>query len=130
MTCYDEFPISTMVYNWVTAGGVMILGAVVAAQFGMGALVGYVLLMLVAVLGVAATVCARCGYYGSHCGLGMGKIVPLLFKQGRTDLYLRTPMQFVYVILFLVGLIWPIVGGVVLLVGGLARGEWRNWRLP
>ena len=42
--------------------------------------------------------------------------MPLLFKQGRTDLYFRTPMQFVYVGLLLVGLIWPIVGSVILLL--------------
>ena len=104
MVCYDEFPISTVVYNGVAAGGVIALGAAVAAQFGVGMLVGYVLLLAVAVAGILATVCARCGsYYGHRCGLGLGKIVPLLFKQRQTDLYLRTPMQFVYVILFLAG---------------------------
>jgi hypothetical protein len=44
----------------------------------------------------------------------LGKVVPLLFKQGQPDLYLRTAMQFVYVILLLVALVWPIVGSVVL----------------
>jgi len=125
MTCYDEFPISTVVYNGAMAAGVMALGAVVAVQFGVGALIGYVLLLLIATIGILATTCARCAsYYGHRCGLGMGKIVPLLFKQKRTDLYLRTPMQFVYVGLLLVGLIWPVVGGVVLLVQGFSA-----WRL-
>ena len=120
MTCYDEFPVSTVIYNWVTAGGVMALGAAVAAQFGLGVLIGYVLLLAVAVVGILATVCARCeSYYGHRCGLGLGKIVPVLFKQGRTDLYFRTPMQFVYVFLVLVALVWPIVGSIVLLVNGL-----------
>jgi hypothetical protein len=124
MTCYDEFPVSTVVYNWGTAGGVMVLGAAVAVQFGVGVLFGYVLLVAVAVMGILATTCARCGsYYGHRCGLGLGKVVPLFFKQGRTDLYFRTPMQFVYVGLLLVGLIWPVVGGVVLLVLGF--GAWR-----
>jgi hypothetical protein len=123
--CYDEFPVSTVVYNLVAAGGLMALGAAVAVQFGMGVLIGYVLLLAVAVMGILATVCARCaGYYGHRCGLGLGKIVPVFFKQGRTDLYLRTPMQFVYVGLLLVGLIWPVVGGGVLLVQGFSA-----WRL-
>ena len=86
MTCYDEFPVSTVVYNWVTAGGVMALGVAVAVQYGVGVLVGYALLLVVALMGLLATVCARCeGYYGHRCGLGLGKIVPLLFKQGQTD---------------------------------------------
>jgi hypothetical protein len=124
MTCYDEFPVSTVVYNWVVAGGVMALGTAVAAQFGVGVLVGYALLLVVALVGTMATLCARCaGYYDHRCGLGLGKVVPLLFKQGQTDLYLRTPMQFVYLVLFLMGMAWPIVGGVVLLVDGFS--VWR-----
>jgi hypothetical protein len=124
MTCYDEFPVSTVVYNWVAAGGVMVLGAAVAAQFGVGALVAYGLLLAVALVGTVATVCARCeGYYGHRCGLGLGKVVPLLFKQGQTDLYLRTPMQFVFLILFLLGMAWPMVGGVVLLRAGSSAGR-------
>ena len=124
MTCYDDFPVSTVVYNGVTAGGVMALGAVVSAQFGMGVLIGYVLLLAVAVVGILGTVCARCeSYYGYRCGLGLGKVVPVLFKQKPTALYLRTPIQFVYVILLLVGMIWPIVGNAILLARGFSVGH-------
>jgi hypothetical protein len=124
MTCYDEFPLSTVVYNWAMAGGLMALGAVVAAQFGLGLLLGYGLLLGVALVGILATVCARCeGYYGHRCGLGLGKVVPVLFKQGRTDLYLRTPAQFVYVVLLLVGMVWPIIGSLVLLTQGFSVGR-------
>ena len=120
MTYYDEFPVSTVVFNAVGAGGTMILGVVLAVQFGIAALVGYVVLLLISLAGILGTVCARCeSYYGHRCGLGLGKIVPLLFKQRQTGLYLRTPMQFVYVLLFLVALLWPIVGSIVLLVNGL-----------
>jgi hypothetical protein len=124
MACYDEFPVSTVIYNAVTAGGVLALGVVISVQFGLGVLIGYVLLLAVAVVGVLATACARCeSYYGRRCGLGMGRIVPMLFKRKRTDLYLRTPMQFVYVILFLVAMVWPIVGGAVLLAGDFSVGR-------
>jgi hypothetical protein len=124
MTCHDEFPVSTVIYNWFTAGGVMALGAAVAVQFGVGVLVGCALLLAVALVGILATVCARCeSYYGHRCGLGLGKVVPLLFKQGQTDLYLGTPMQFVYVILLLLGMAWPIVEGAILLREGF--GMWR-----
>jgi hypothetical protein len=124
MTCYDEFPVSTVIYNWATAGGVMVLGAAAAGWYGIGALFGYVLLLAAAMMGILATVCARCeSYYGRRCGLGLGKVVPLFFKRGRTDLYLRTSMQLVYVILFLVAMVWPIVGNAVLLVGGFGVGR-------
>jgi hypothetical protein len=125
MTCYDEFPVSTVVYNGVAAGGVLALGMVISVQFGLGVLIGYVLLVAVAMMGILGTVCARCtGYYGHRCGLGLGKVVPLFFKQGRTDLYFRTPTQFVYLVLFLAAMVWPIVGGAILLVGGFSA-----WRL-
>lgn len=124
MTCYDEFPVSTVVYNWATAGGVMVLGMAVAGRLGVGVLFGYVLLLAIAMMGILATVCARCrSYYGRRCGLGLGKVVPLFFKQGRTDLYLRTSMQFVYVILFLVAMVWPIIGGAILLVASFSVGR-------
>jgi hypothetical protein len=106
----------------------MALGGAVAAQFGLGVLVGYALLLVVALVGSTATVCARCaGYYGRRCGLGLGKIVPLFFKRGQVDLYLRTPMQVVFLILFLVGMAWPIVGGAVLLARGFSA--WRLMQL-
>jgi hypothetical protein len=125
MACYDEFPVSTVVYNLVTVGSVMALGAVVAVQFGVGVLVGYVLPLLIAVVGILATTCACCeSYYGHRCGLGLGKVVSLLFKRKRTDLYLRTPIQFVYVGLLLVTLVWPVVGSAVLLAQGFS-----GWRL-
>ncbi len=124
-TVYDEFPLSTVIYNLATAGGVIALGAVVAAQFGVGLLAGYALLLAIASVGIMATACARCeSYYGRRCGLGLGKVVPLFFKQGQPDLYLRTPMQFVYVILLLVALVWPIVGSAIL----MARDA-SGWRL-
>ncbi|MBN1978148.1 MAG: hypothetical protein JW918_12195 [Anaerolineae bacterium] len=125
MACYDDFPVSKVVYNWIMAGGVMALGVLISVQFGLGVLIGYVLFVAVSFLGILATVCARCaGYYGHRCGLGLGKVVPLFFKRGRTDLYFRTPMQFAYLILFLAAMVWPIVGGVVLLVQGFSA-----WRL-
>jgi hypothetical protein len=124
MTCYDEFPVSTVVFNGVMAGGLMALGAAVAAQFGMVALVGYLLLLVVALVGILATVCARCeSYYGHRCGLGLGKVVPVFFAQKQTDQYLRTPMQFVYILLLLLGLIWPTAGNAILLAGGFSVGR-------
>jgi hypothetical protein len=124
MACYDEFPVSTVVFNAIAAGGLMALGAEVAAQFGIVVLAGYVLLLLIALVGILGTVCARCkSYYGHRCGLGMGKIVPMLFKQKPTDQYLRTPMQFFYVVLLLVGLIWPIVGNAIVPAGCFGRGH-------
>jgi hypothetical protein len=124
MRCYDEFPLSTVIYNWAAAGGVMALGAAVAAQYGVGVLAGYGLLLVVALVGTTGSVCARCaGYYGRRCGLGLGKVVALLFKKRNTDLYLRTPMQFVFLVLFVLGMAWPSLGGAVLMARGFSVGR-------
>jgi hypothetical protein len=125
VTCYDEFPLSTVTYNWATLGGLIALGVVIAVQLATWVVVGYLLLLVVALVGTLATICARCGgYYGHRCGLGLGKVVPLLFKQGPVDRYLRTPMQLVYAILLLAGMVWPIVGSAI----RLARGP-STWPL-
>lgn len=41
MTYYDEFPLSTVIYNWTVVGGLVGLGIAVAAQVGVGLLLGY-----------------------------------------------------------------------------------------
>ncbi len=70
-----------------------------------------------------ATACARCaGYYGRRCGLGLGTLVARLFKQKPAELYLRTPAQVVYVLLFLVAMLWPIAGSALLVASG--SGTW------
>lgn len=117
MKCYDEFPISTIVYNVVTLGGALVVGSVVAAQFGTGALIGYVMLLVLAVVGILTTVCSRCAsYYGRRCALGFGMLVPLLAKKGDVREYFRTPMQFVYLALLGLALLLPIVGAISLVI--------------
>jgi len=119
MNCYADFPISTVIYNLTALGALMALGVVAALHFGPGVLVAYVLLLAVALAGTLATVCSRCaGYYGRRCGLGLGKVVALLFPQRPANEYLRTPAQFVIIVLLVAALAWPIVGNALLLARG------------
>lgn len=124
MKCYREFPLSTVVYNAVTLGGALVVGVIIAAQFGLWAMVGYLLLLALTVVGLLATICARCGYYGRRCALGLGKVVALAFKKGREDEFFRTTGQFVVLLLLVLLLLLPIAGGVALLVA-----EVTMWRL-
>ncbi|MGD2145954.1 MAG: hypothetical protein PVH41_04605 [Anaerolineae bacterium] len=121
MNCYADFPISAVIYNLTALGALMALGVVAAIQFGTGVLVVYVLLLAIALVGTLSTVCSRCaGYYGRRCGLGLGKVVALLFRKRPANEYLRTPAQFVIIVLLVAALAWPIVGGALLLVRGFA----------
>jgi hypothetical protein len=125
MGYYNEFPLSTVLYNGLTIGGATAIGVVIAAQFGLGVAAGYLALLALAMVGVLATVCARCGYYGHRCALGVGELVPLFFKEGRADEFARTLPQLLSTGLLLVLLfVLPVAGGVTLLIR-----QFTAWRL-
>jgi len=122
--CYDEFPLSTVIYNAVTLGGAAVVGVVIVAQFGLGAAIGYAALLALALVGVLATVCTRCGYYGRRCALSLGQVVSLIFKKGSEEEFFRTASQFVTLGALVILLLLPIAGGMAL----LAR-DFSAWRL-
>lgn len=115
--CYREFPVSTVIYNAVTLGGAVILGILIVAQLGLGAAVGYLALLVAAVVGLLATVCARCGYHGRRCALGLGLVVRVFRKKPEDEFFCTWP-QFVSLLLLASALALPIVCGVGLLVIG------------
>lgn len=123
MDCYNEFPLSTVIYNAITLGGAVVVGVIVAAQFGLWATLGYLLLLALAGLGVLATVCARCGYYGQRCALGLGKVVAPIFKKGCEEEFFRTAPQFLVTVLLVLALILPIIGGMALLTRHFSTGR-------
>ena len=125
MNCHEEFPLSTVLYNGVTIGGAAVIGVIIAAQFGVGAVIGYLVLLALTLIGLLATVCARCSYYGHRCALGVGKLVSLLFKKGREDEFAETTSQLLSIGLLLVLLlVLPVAGGVNLLIR-----QFTQWRL-
>ena len=123
MECYEEFPISTVVYNGITLGGALAVGVVLMAQFGVPAMSAYVLLLLVAGTGLLALICSGCGYYGHRCPLGLGRAAAWLFKKGQEDQFFRTVPQFVVGLVLVIAVAWPIVIGGVLLVRDFTVGR-------
>lgn len=121
--CYDEFPLSTVIYNAVTLGGALVMGVIIMTQFGLWATAGYLLLLALVGMGVLATICARCGYYDRRCALGLGKVVALAFKKGAEEEFFRTASQFIVLILLVLLLLLPVAGGITLLTRGF--GVWR-----
>ena len=102
----------------------MVVGTVIVAQFGLWATAIYLLLLALTGVGVLATVCARCGYYGRRCALGLGQVVALIFKKGPGDEFFHTVSQFVVLILLVLLLLLPVGGGIALLARGFSA-----WRL-
>jgi hypothetical protein len=123
MECYREFPLATVVYNLITVGGAVVIGAVVVAQYGLGAAAGYLLLLGIALLAVLNQVCTRCGYYGQRCALTLGKVVAVLFERKADGLFFRTAPQVLAMLLLAGVLLAPVVAGVVLLVSGPTGGQ-------
>ncbi len=119
-TCYREFPRSTLIYNGVTLGASFLVGVLLAAQFGIGVAVGYLLLASLAGAGVLMTVCARCGYYGRRCALGIGRVAARVARKGPEDEFLGTGWQIGFTGLLVVVLLLPVMGGIVLLARGVS----------
>ena len=69
-------------------------------------------------------VCARCGYYGHRCPLGLGKVAALAFKKRQEEEFFRTGPQFVVLLLLVLAFLLPIAGGIVLLIE-----DFSTWRL-
>jgi lon-related putative ATP-dependent protease len=120
---YTEFPLSTVIYNLVTLGGALVVGGVIMAQFGLWATIGYLLLLALTGDGLLTLVCARCGYYGHRCALGLGKVAALVFKKRDEEEFFCTGPQFIVSLLLVLALLLPIAGGIALLVEGFGTGR-------
>jgi len=118
MECYDSFPRTTVIYNLLTLGGAMVVGAIVLAQLGLWFGVGYLALLALTGYGMLALICARCYYYDRRCALGVGKVVALFFKKGQEEEFGQTASQKAILPLLAIVLLLPLVGGIVSLVVG------------
>jgi hypothetical protein len=118
MECYESFPKTTVIYNLLTLGGAMVMGAVVLTQLGVWAVVGYLVLLALTGYGMLALICARCYYYDRRCATGVGKVVALFVKKGQEEEFGQTASQKGITLLLAVVLLLPLVGGIVSLVVG------------
>jgi hypothetical protein len=116
MECYEDFPRTTVVYNLLTLGGAIVVGVIVLAQLGVWFAVGYLALLALAGYGVLALVCTRCYYYDRRCGTGTGRIVARFFKKGQEEEYGQTASQKAVILLLVIALLLPLVGGIISLV--------------
>jgi len=117
---YTEFPLPTIIYNLITLGGALVAGGVIATQFGPWATAGYLMLLVLTGVGLLTLVCARCGYYGHRCPLGLGKVAALAFKKRQEEEFFRTGAQRVVLLLLVLVFLLPIAGGIALLIEGFS----------
>jgi hypothetical protein len=126
MTCYDDYPVRIVVLSLAEVLAALALGLVLVAQLGWRALLAFA---VVGCLGLALSLaygCTRCHYYGRVCGLGLGKIASVFFRQRNQADFGRTLSQTVAWSLLGLTMALPLAAGLV----SLAKGSGLTGLLP
>lgn len=118
MICHDDYPSHIVILNLAGLLAAVLLGAVLMAQLGWWALLIYGAVGCLGLILSLAYGCTRCRYYGRVCGLGLGKIAPLLFRHRDQDEFGASPSQTVAWTLVGLMLALPLVAGLVSVSAG------------
>jgi hypothetical protein len=123
MCCHAEFPRWKTLYNLTMGCACLATGGLLTASMGSWWLAAYLDVLFLGLILTVTTVCNRCGYYGRRCGLGIGKVVPLVRRQGRPEAFCRTKAQWLAIALLAAVPVLALVGASRLLWSG-------HWLLP
>lgn len=120
MTCHDDYPIHIVIFNLVVLLLALVVGVLLVAQLGWWAILFYAVVGSLGLILSLAYGCSRCSYYGHLCGLGLGKIAPLVFRQRDPDEFGRALSQTVAWTLVGLVLALPVAAGLVALARGFS----------
>lgn len=120
MTCYDDYPIRIVILDLIELLSALVVGVVLVAQVGWWAVLLYAVVGCLGLVMALAYGCTRCFYYDRVCGLGLGKIAPLLFRQRDADEFGQSLSQTVAWTLVGLVLALPVAAGLVSLARGLS----------
>jgi len=120
MTCYDDYPIRIVILNLIELLSALVLGLLLVAQLGWWAVLLYAVVGCLGLMLALAYGCTRCFYYGRVCGLGLGKIAPLVFRQRDEEEFGQAISQTVAWTLVGLVLALPVAAGLVSLARGLS----------
>jgi len=118
MICYDDYPLRIVVVNLVELLAALVLGTILMAQLGWWAVLFYGAMGCLGLILSLAYGCTRCRYYGRVCGLGLGKIASIVFRQRDQGEFGRSPSQTVAWTLVGLMLALPVAAGLVSLATG------------
>jgi hypothetical protein len=120
MICPDDYPTRMVILNLIELLPALMVGLLLVAQLGWWSVLSYA---TVGCLGLGLSLaygCTRCAYYGHLCGLGLGKIAPLAFRQRGGEEFGQTLSQTVAWTLVGLTLAWPLAAGLVALARGFS----------
>ncbi|RZN37037.1 MAG: hypothetical protein EFT35_07065 [Methanophagales archaeon ANME-1-THS] len=113
---YDNFPAWIAILSNLVSLSIYTLGAYILAGFGILFAILYLLYCLWLEVQILRKSCVDCYYYGKVCGLGKGKLCPLLFKQGDPKKFVEKEVTWAQILPDFMVFIIPLVGGIILLV--------------
>ena len=113
---YENFPL------WIPFIAILVsiisygIGAIILSEFGIIFAILYILCCIAMELIIIFRSCKNCWYYGKICGLGKGKIAPLLVKKGDMKKFADRDISMAHMIPDFLVVILPLFGGIILLV--------------
>ena len=113
---YENFPIWIPLFAIFVSIISYIIGAIILRGFGIIVAVLYLVYCFCVEMLVIFRSCKYCYYYNRVCGLGKGKIAPLFTKKDEHEKFTERKVTFSDLIPDFLVTIFPIVGGVILLV--------------
>ncbi len=119
---YENFPIRLVITAVMLYVSIYAIGAFIFAGFGTIAMALYLLYCLWNEFHIMKKSCADCYYYGKWCAFGKGKVAPLFFRRGDPQRFLTKSISRKELIPDMLVMIFPVVGGIVLLIRGFSWG--------
>ncbi len=113
---YECFPIWIVILSNLVGVSIYLIGAYILAGFSLWMSALYLLYCLGLELRLLQGHCVNCYYYGKMCGFGKGKLCSWLFKKGDPRKFAETDISWANMLPDLMVLLWPVLGGIILLV--------------
>lgn len=115
---YENFPARIVLLSNGVALAIYALGTYILGQFGLFFALLYVLYCLWIELNILRKSCVHCYYYGKVCAFGKGKICSWIFRKGEPQKFVEREVSWREIIPEMMVLIFPLIGGIVLLFKG------------
>jgi len=113
---YENFPVWIPLLSCALSIAIYALGAFIFYQLAIPFTILYLLFCLWIEFRILQKSCVNCYYHGKICGLGRGKLSPLLFKKGSPESFTERKISWKDLIPDFLVLIFPLAGGIIALI--------------
>lgn len=114
-TC-ESFPVPMVSLAILVSLTIYVIGACILAVLVIWLSIAYILYCAWIEFRILKYSCADCYYYGKLCGLGRGKLCPMLFKKGDPQSFAEKEISWPDILPDFMVSIFPAIGGIILLI--------------